>query len=278
MNDMMTVGELEQRLFGFFPREDAESWDKPGLAVGDRAQGVARVAVGLDMSATNVIAAHAAGCNVLVTHHPPFISDAPREFGPEAQPQASGPGRMIYEAALRNVSAIAMHTNVDRAIATRERFAELMGCACAGNCEFMFDPCCDMHGKGLGALLVPDWDDASTLGLVAEVAARSFATRPRVWGDSDRPVERIAFLNGSWSDPATYECCVSEGVDCLVVGETRYHMCVDAQPYLSIVELGHDRSELPIVDVLVDALASCGVEESSIVDLRGVEDAWWTAG
>ena len=100
---------------------------------------------------------------------------------------------------------------------------------------------------------------------------------PRTRGDSKRPVDRIAFLNGSWGDPDLYERCVAAGIDCVIVGETRYHLCVDAQPYLSIIELGHDRSELPIVDVLIDALLACDVSRDDILDLRGMHRNWWTA-
>lgn len=277
MTDSQTVGELEGRLFVAFPREDAEGWDQPGLAVGDRQRPVSRVAVALDMSVANVIAASEAGCDVLVTHHPPFIKDGPMQFGPESQPSATGPGRMVYEAIERGVATIAMHTNADRAIATRERYAELMGCLCVGNCEHFLDAGRDAQERGFGALLVPDWDSDPTLGLVAEVAARSFDCRPRVWGDPMRSIERMAFLNGSWGDPGLYERCIATGVDCIIVGETRYHMCVDAQPYLSVIDLGHDRSELPIVDVLIDALTACDVAADSIVDLRASHRHWWTA-
>ena len=272
-----TIGELENGLFAAFPREDAESWDQPGLAVGNRERSVGKVAVALDMSVANVIAASDAGCDVLVTHHPAFIKEGPSEFAPETQPSAPGPGRMIYEAVERGVATIAMHTNADRAIATRERFANIMGCSCLGNCEAVLDGQRDLQDKGFGALLVPDWNERPTLGVVAELAARNFDCHPRVWGDSKRPVDRIAFLNGSWGDPDLYERCVAAGIDCVIVGETRYHLCVDAQPYLSIIELGHDRSELPIVDVLIDALLACDVSRDDILDLRGMHRNWWTA-
>ena len=141
----------------------------------------------------------------------------------------------------------------------------------------MLDGQRDLQDKGFGALLVPDWNERPTLGVVAELAARNFDCHPRVWGDSKRPVDRIAFLNGSWGDPDLYERCVAAGIDCVIVGETRYHLCVDAQPYLSIIELGHDRSELPIVDVLIDALLACDVSRDDILDLRGMHRNWWTA-
>lgn len=274
----MTVGELERALFETFPREDAESWDNPGLSVGERAAEVGKVAVNLDQSAEAVIAAAEAGCNVLVTHHPPFIKGGPAEFGPQEQAATTGPGRMVYEAARRGVSVIAMHTNADRSVAVRRKFAELMGCSCEGNFESLMDLSRDAHGTGFGAVLNPDWTATPSLRLVAQVCARAFGGAPRVWGDPERTVRRIAYLNGSWGEPELYGVCLREGIDCMVVGETRYHMCVDAQPHLSIVELGHDRSELPIVDVLHETLAGFGIAPNRIVDLPCSDDNWWTCG
>lgn len=277
MTSPQTVGELENALFTAFPKGDAEPWDQPGLGVGSREETVGKVAVALDMSVANVIKAAAKGCNVLVTHHPPFIKEGPKEFGPYTQALTPGPGRMIFEASKLGINTIAMHTNLDRSIAARDRFAQLMGCSCLGNCETLFDPGLRSYEKGFGALLIPDWDMGSNLKIVAELCARNFQTSPRVWGDPESPVKKIAFLNGSWGDSELYEACISGGVDCVIVGETKYHLCVDAQPYLSIVELGHDRSELPLVDVLIDALEASGIDEDAIVDLREDRDTWWSA-
>lgn len=84
--------------------------------MGDRTRRIGKDRpVALDMSVANVIAASEAGCNVLVTHHPPYIKTGPNEFGPESQAVTPGPGRMVYEAIERDVATIAMHTNADRA-------------------------------------------------------------------------------------------------------------------------------------------------------------------
>ena len=44
----LTVGALEAALLKEFPAEDAESWDRTGLTVGERSLPVTRVAVALD--------------------------------------------------------------------------------------------------------------------------------------------------------------------------------------------------------------------------------------
>ena len=272
-----TVEDLEDALFAAFPRQDAESWDNVGLAVGDRMAPIGRVALNLDMSVEAVIAAHVAGCNALVTHHPPFIKDAPCEFGPAAQTFCPAPGRVVFEAASRGVNLINMHTNADRAIATRERFAQMLEFNCVGNCEAVLDGTRELSDTGFGALFECGEAGPIELGALAGKCKRVFGGSPRVWGDTTRKIQHFAYLNGSWRDNDLYEKCVRAGIECAIVGETGYHLCLDAQPYLSIIELGHDLSELPIVDVLYDTLVRAGIEEGNIVRLSCSDANWWPA-
>ena len=272
-----TVGEVEELLFEAFAREDAEPWDRPGLAVGDRSAHAEKVAINLDMSVSAVAAAQEAGCNVLVSHHPAFIKDAPETFGPAAQAYASGPGSVVYEAARKGISTIAMHTNADRSIFTREIFAHMLECTCLGNCEALFDPTRSWQGTGFGALLEPVWTTQPTLELAADRCRTAFGGMPRVWGDANRVLGKIAFLNGSWRDPSVFSSLIAHGVDCAIVGESSYHVCLDVQPHLSVIELGHDKSELPIVDVLHNALISAGFDEREVVDLHCSNENWWPA-
>ena len=270
----MTVGELEAALFNAFAREDAESWDQPGLSVGDRSCVVSGVALNLDQSAAAVIAAEKAGCNVLVTHHPPFIKGGPTELGPATQDETSGPGKFLYEAAARGISCIAMHTNADRAVCVREKFAEMLGYECIGNFEHLLDASRDMLSTGYGALLKPPAN--TTLAQVAQRAKDAFEVSPRVWGRAERPIRTIALLNGSWSEPELYDVCVKQGIDCAIVGETRYHFCTDASPALSIIDLGHDMSELPIVEVLQNVVCAAGIAPEDVCNLGLSANNWWT--
>ena len=268
----ITVGKLERALFDAFALSDAERWDQPGLAVGDPQALVGRVAVNLDMTTEAVIAAAKAGCNVLVTHHPPFIKSGPTRFAPQGDVISSGPGRLIYEAASRGVTCIAMHTNADRSVAVRERFASMLGWDCIGNFEHLMDGSRAPQDSGFGALF--EMVQGTTLEDVARRSAEVFGRVPRIWGEPARAVSNVAFLNGSWGEQEVYDICVANGIECAVVGEARYHFCLDAQPHLSIIDLGHDVSELPIVDVLASTLASAGVDD--IHYLGCSRGNWWT--
>lgn len=270
----LTVGALEEALFAAFPPGDAESWDHPGLAVGDRSAAVGSVAVNLDMTPQAVIAAAEAGCNVLVTHHPAFIKGGPSSFAPQADAAASGPGRFVWEAASRGVAVIAMHTNADRSLAARDAFTQLLGWSCEGCFEQYMDSARSAQGTGFGAVYT--LPQGSTLATASQRALEAFGGSPRVWGSPERPVRRLAFLNGSWGEQEVYDICVAQGIDCAMVGETRYHFCADAQPHLAVIDLGHDASELPLQRVLAQAVAQAGVPEQRIAVLECSSHNWWT--
>ena len=270
----LTVDALEAGLYEAFPREDAESWDNPGLSVGDRNSLITGVALNLDQTPEAILAAHEAGCNVLVTHHPPFIKGGPSELGPASQATLTTPGRVLYEAARLGVSVIAMHTCADRAVATRQRYAELLDWELLGNFEHLINPARTAQDSGYGALFAAP--QGATLGNVAATAKDAFGGAPRIWGPRELPVSRIALLNGSWSEPEVYDACIAAGIECVIVGETRYHFCTDAMPHLAIIDLGHDISELPIIDVLQDAIVCLGVPTENIVNLGLSANNWWS--
>ncbi len=269
-----TVGQLEAALFAAFPREDAESWDRPGLAVGDRAQAITKIAVALDMSTEAVLEAADAGANVLVTHHPPYIKQGPLELGPAEQAATPGPGRIGFEDARRGISVLAMHTNCDRALATREAFARPFNPASVENFEHLQNPARHPEGTGFGVLM--ELAAPQSLEQLAETCAQNFGGSPRVWGCRERQIQKFAYLNGSWNDPELYPTCIQNQIDAIIVGETGYHMALDAQPHLAVIELGHDKSELPIVGVLADTIEASGINPANLVLCQASQHNWWT--
>lgn len=262
----MIVEELERALFTAFPAEDAESWDHVGLSVGDRAAKVTGVFVTLDATVDDVLRAHEAGANVLVTHHPVYIK-APSCFSPTpgaATPQAAA---AVYEAARVGMAVISMHTNLDRSVAARDMLAQRLALQSIGSLEHP-----DLRDvTGFGCIF--DTYDG-TLHDLAVHASHVFDTEPRVWGDPHRRVRRVGMLGGSLGDLG--ELAVKAGLDAVLCGECGYHICQDLNARgVSVVLLGHDASEVAFVEVLAHALIEAGVAPESMtinVPPRG----WWT--
>ena len=258
----LTVGQLELALLAQFPREDAEEWDRMGLLVGDPATLVSGIAVALDVTRDAIDAAARAGANVLLTHHPVFL-DPPAAFSP-SYAVTPAPGVNVYAAIAKGVALVNVHTALDAGIAASRLLPNMLsldaGCVLA--------PLASDERKGYGRLCSVKADDKPFK--LAHLAARCtsvFGRAPRVWGDLSRPIERIATANGAAGD--VVEAALAADADCLVCGELKYHAALDAtQAGLTIVELGHDVSELPLCALLAQAAidAGCPSEQVLILD------------
>ena len=258
---VLTVGELELALLRQFPREDAEEWDRMGLLVGDPAAPVTRVAVALDVTRNAIAAARRAGANVLLTHHPAFI-EPPAVLSP-SHAAATAAGVNVYEAVAGGVALVNVHTALDVCPASTRLLAGLL------SLDFVrvLVPLPADVRKGYGPLCSVRASDAPfSLAHLAARCTSVFGRMPRVWGDMDARLTRIAIANGSAGN--VVDAAVAARADCLVCGEVKYHAALDAvQAGLAIVELGHDVSELPLTALLAQAAIDAGVPSDAVVML-----------
>lgn len=262
----MIVADLERALLTRYPKTDAEGWDHVGLSVGDPAAEITGVACALDATEANVRRAQDAGANVLLTHHPIYIK-APEAFCPSdsARPQCSA---ALYEAACCGVSIISLHTNLDRSHEARVCLSTLLDAAPASSLEHVDDP----EATGLGALAT--LNDPCSLGDLATRAATVFGSDPRVWGEADSPCRTVAILGGSLGDFG--ELAIVAGADVVLTGEAGYHVAQDlALRGLPVILLGHDRSEEPFVDILMNSAVDAGVDPRHAIKILN-PCQWWT--
>ena len=114
-----------------------------------------------------------------------------------------------------------------------------------------------------------------TLRALAVLAAGAFNITPRIWGDPDAALARVATATGSAGSLVADVLAV--GAQALVAGEVRYHDALDAaEAGLAIVELGHDVSEWPLVSLLKDAILALPSLDPAIVHELPATPGWWT--
>ena len=263
----LTVGMLERRLGARFPEEDGEAWDTYGMTVGDPDAPVNTVAVALDATVSAIRMAAELGADVLVTHHPLFM-EPPERISPSPE---SGSGRAVWEAMAAGVAVMSFHTALDAQPAAGNLMPDMLGLETLE----VFKPLGDSEdGKGYGRICAPREDDALTLGTLAGRCTSIFGIQPRVWGNFAAPVRRIVTWGGSLGH--AFEPADLSRADTVICGEVKYHEALAlAEAGVSVIELGHDASELPLTLLLARAVQEAGVDKAAIhlVD-RGVRWAY----
>lgn len=258
-----TVASLEKAMLKEFPRKDAEDWDVMGLTVGEGALPVASVAVALDPTVEAIDKAAALGANVLVTHHPPFV-EAPKSFAP-ARSVAASPGAGVWAAIRNGVALMNFHTSLDVSRRAQAALPQMLGFKYTGKLVETIE---SSKRKGYGQICqVPsEGGKPESLGHVAARCVSVFGRAPRVYGNFDSPVSVAVCALGSASNVA--HGALETGADVLVCGEIKYHDALDlSQAGLSVIELGHDVSELPLAAVLAKTLSDVGVKADAITIL-----------
>jgi len=104
---------------------------------------------------------------------------------------------------------------------------------------------------------------------VAEVADSSV----RVYGDGEAMISTVVTATGSASGRIA-EAQVA-GADCIIGGEFSYHAALAAvESGLTLIELGHDVSELPLVNFIEEAVQTCNVLPDCKVYIEDRPELW----
>ena len=257
----LTVSRLEAALLNLWPRNTAESWDKTGLLVGDPNTSIEGIALALDPTLAAIKEAKRLGANVLITHHPVYL-EAQEGFYPAGK-GVSHVQAAIYEAIKQGLALMCFHTALDVSLEARKALPNLLYLEYRG----ILEPLDEFPHLGYGQVCTPyECDKPLSLEHLAARCLASFGRMPRVWGRPNTRIETVVTTTGSAGSMASL--CLDRGIDCLICGEIKYHNALEAQELgLCIIDLGHDVSELPLVDVMADTLRACGLEDARVIIL-----------
>ncbi|KRF28721.1 Nif3-like dinuclear metal center hexameric protein [Nocardioides sp. Soil805] len=244
-----TLAEVVDLLHGWYPPDTADSWDAVGLVAGDPADVVRRVLFAVDPSPEVALEAVEWGADLLVTHHPLFLS------GVHGVAATTPKGRTLHTLLTGGCALLGAHTNADQAVAG---VSESLGLALGlGDlAPIVAAPGSDATGTGRVGTVAP-----TTLRAFAEhVAAVLPATAHgvRVSGDPDRPVRRVAVCGGAGD--FLLDGLVGSDVDVYLTSDLRHHRAGEFREHdgPALVDVAHWAAEwtwLPVVrDRLADAM------------------------
>ena len=236
---MTTVREIESFLYGWAPRELAESWDNVGLLVGDPEAAVERVLVALDITPQVAEEALERGCQLIVAHHPVMNC----AWHPVQTVRADNRQGRTLTALLRGgVAAICMHTNLDAAEGgVNDILAEKLGLT---QPEMLTE---EKIGR-IGTLKCEIPLVEFTHSVIELLGCNGLR-----YVDAGRPVHRVAVGGGACG------CYISEavaaGCDTFVTSDLKYNDFLDTEG-LNLIDAGHFPTENVVCPALRDRLQS----------------------
>lgn len=239
---MPTIAAISTFLERFAPPRLAESWDNVGLLVGDRQQEVRRVMTCLTVTPTTAAEAIRDEADLIVAHHPmPFA--AVKRLTTDTTV-----GRLLLDLIAARVAVYSPHTAFDSAAeGINQRLAEglgLRGIAALVPQE---------EGQGTGRFGSPE--EPTTLSqLAARLMEFLGIEHLQMVGRPEQTVRTVAVACGAAGE--LLDAARSARCDAMVIGETRFHTCLEAEASdIGLLLPGHYASERFAVESLADVLA-----------------------
>ncbi|MBR5471290.1 MAG: Nif3-like dinuclear metal center hexameric protein [Oscillibacter sp.] len=227
---MPTVREIEQRLFDIAPKALAFPWDNVGQLLGDPEQEVERVLVALDITEAVADEAIAAGCQLIVAHHPVMNCKwLPVQSVRNDTPQ----GHLLLKLLRNGVSAICMHTNLDAAEGgVNDCLAEALELIDPGPLDWGEERLCRV-----GTLKKP-----MELADFAKFVCRKLGSNGVRFAGKGGLVHRVAVGGGSCIE--SQDAAIAVGCDTFVTSDIKYHDFLDAEGKgINLIDAGHFPTE-----------------------------------
>ena len=257
MSSVITVRDVHAVLQGPAPDGLAETWDNVGLLVGSPDAAVGAVMLALDPTADVARQAAAAGCDLLVTHHPAI-------FRPIKNVLTDTPGGAFLAEAIRaGIGVIACHTSYDSAEGGVSA-ALAAGLGLADIRPLAPSPHDERCGLGsIGDFERPVGPD--------ELAARlrAYCAPPWILAAGTRPesIGRVAVCGGSGSDMA--ELALARGAQVYITAEIKHHTARWAEEAgLWLLDAGHFPTENPAMPLLAERLRRLFAERGWDIPVR----------
>ena len=225
----MRISDVESFLNGKFPPENALEYDNVGLIAGDRGSEVTGIVVSLDLTSKAVVAAKNAGANLIVTHHPIIFG------GINNLTTDDYVGRTLIELIKSGMSVISCHTNLD----LTEEFGDLAIAEKLG--IYNAKP---LDGAVCGVVFDLNYNNRITLKDYCKEVALGLGTSGIITiNNPDNYVSKV-FVQGGAFDEGSVPAIIKSGVDTVLSGEIKHHVCVELEEYgINTVIAGHSATE-----------------------------------
>ena len=236
----MKMSEITELFNGFAPEYLAESWDNPGLLVGEEKAEIKKILVALDATDEVVDEAVKIGADLIVTHHP-MIFGSLKKIN-----DTTNLGKKIIKLIRNNICVFAMHTNLDIAFGgVNDELAKILGLK---NIGVLAESCMqnDMP-NGLGRY--GDIEETTLEKFAKKVKEKLSLDGIRIVGENNRKIKRVGLCTGSGMEFMTD--AVNLNCDVYITSDIKYHESQSAiENGIALIDATHYGSENIIVPVI----------------------------
>ncbi len=253
----MQLEQIVDFLNSQYPLSLAEEWDNVGLLLGDLARDVRRIMTCLTVTPEVCREAVRESIDLIVSHHP-FPFRAIRRITSETVE-----GRMLLELLGREIAVYSPHTAHDSAEdGVNRQLADMFGLA---DVRALNENGSGRIGRILGSV--------KTLHDCLEIVRTRLGNCLYV-GQLDREIDTVAL--GCGAADGFIEEAARQGADLLLVGEARFHACLEARSRnLALILPGHYASEHFAVETLAGKLTARFAELTCFASREDREVLHW---
>ena len=244
----MTLKNIIDIINRIAPFDLAESWDNSGLQAGNPDWAIKKILISLDVSMEVMEAARTWGADLVLSHHPLFLT-------PEKSIDfRSMPGSAIAMAAREKISILSAHTNMDKAWGgLNDYFARIIG---IDNLDVLSldSPVQELGDEPQGLGRIGDLNtELSLRDLSSHMKECLGLTHVRVTGDLDLRIKKVALCTGSGG--SLIDVFLKSPADVYITGDVKYHEARKIEEFhKGLIDVGHFASEIIVVDLLTTKL------------------------
>ena len=231
----MRVSDVISAIEAFAPLAIQESWDNSGLLIGSPSDEVRGVMVGFDCTPGLVERALAAGCDMVVTHHPLIFG------GLKSISREDPVGDAVIRAVRGGVAVYAAHTTADKVIAgVSGAMARRLGLQ---DVQILEE---EPGGNGLGT--VGDFPEPLEADAALALVKERFGLRIlRASKPVAGKISRVAMCGGSGA--SLIGAARRAGAQLYISADISYHHFFTEEGFM-IADIGHFESEVEITGIL----------------------------
>ena len=237
------VKDIAKAIEDFAPLRLKESWDNPGLQVGDPEMEVSAVLLCLDVTEEILQEAKKRDCNMIVSHHPLIFGGLKRLTG------ATCVERIAADALRSDIAIYSAHTNLDSAFeGVSYEMAHMLGLT---GCRPL-EPSPSGDGtQGLG--IVGNVSPTPKLEFLRKVKETFEVKNLRYSAQTPGIMVRKVALCGGSGGSLIKEALASEA-DVYICGDLKYHDFTTYGTDILLADIGHFESELCSRKILFRAI------------------------